>query len=123
LIFTHGRLTWLVGHWQGAGCLPLLSHDTAAELLRILAYPKFRLTAEEQLEALANYIPFCESVQIEHSCSVLCRDTKDQPLLDLAHSGKAEALVTGDGDLLALSGQTTFAIETPEAYRSKILQA
>jgi predicted nucleic acid-binding protein len=40
--------------------------------------------------------------------------------LDLAFSGKAELLVSGDNDLLALTGQTTFLIETPEAYRLRI---
>ena len=121
LLFTYGRLSWLVGHWQGKSCVPLVSHETAAELTRILAYPKFRLTADEQLEALANYIPYCEAVVITISCPVLCRDAKDQPLLDLAQSGKVDVLVTGDEDLLALEGQTEFVIETPEVYRRRII--
>jgi len=116
----HGRLSWLVGHWQAGDCLPLVSRATAEELTRILAYPKFRLTADEQLEALASYIPYCEAVEIAESCTVLCRDTKDQPLLDLAESGKADLLVTGDEDLLALAGQTKFLIETPEDYRRRV---
>jgi putative PIN family toxin of toxin-antitoxin system len=120
LLFTHGRLSWLVGHWQAGDCVPLLSRATAAELARILAYPKFRLTADEQLEALASYIPYCEAVEIVKSCPVLCRDAKDQPLLDLAQSGKAYLLVTGDDDLLALAGQTAFLIESPEAYRRRL---
>lgn len=120
LLFTHGRLSWMVGHWQTGDCLPLVSRTTAAELAGILAYPKFRLSAEEQLEALANYVPFCEAVEIAKSCPVLCRDAKDQMLLDLAQSGRADMLVTGDEDLLALAGQTEFVIETPEEYRRRI---
>jgi putative PIN family toxin of toxin-antitoxin system len=120
LLFTQGRLSWLVGHWQAGNCLPLISRETAAELTRILAFPKFRLTADEQLEALANYIPYCEAVEIVKSCPVLCRDAKDQPFLDLAQSGKADLLVTGDTDLLALAGQTAFLIETPEDYRLRV---
>ena len=117
LVFTHGRLSWLVGHWQAGDCVPLHLAHTAAELARILAYPKFRLTAIEQLEALSEYIPYCEEVEVVQSCPVLCRDAKDQPLLDLAQSSKADLLVTGDDDLLSLAGQTAFVIETPEAYR------
>lgn len=120
LLFTHGRLSWLVGHWHAANCVPLISHATAAELTRILAYPRFHLTAEEQLEALAGYIPCCEAFGIARSCPVLSRDPKDQPFLDLAQSGNADLLVTGDEDLLALTGQTAFVIETPEAYRRRI---
>ena len=44
---------------------------------------------------------------------------KDQLFLDLAQSGKADILVTGDDDLLALAGQTVFVIETPEEYRRR----
>jgi predicted nucleic acid-binding protein len=72
------------------------------------------------LEALASYIPFCEAVEVAKSCSVLCRDATDQALLDLAHSGRADILVTGDRDLLALTGQTAFVIETPDVYRQRI---
>jgi putative PIN family toxin of toxin-antitoxin system len=120
LLFTHGRLSWLVGHWQTGDCLPLVSRTTAAELAIILAYPKFRLSAEEQLEALANYVTFCEVVEIAKSCPVLCRDPKDQPFLDLAHCGKADLLVTGDEDLLVLAGKAVFVIETAEVYRLRI---
>ena len=120
LLFTHGRLSWLVGHWQAGNCVPLVSRATAAELTRILGYLKFQLSADEQLEALGGYIPFCEAVDIANPCPVLCHDAKDQPFLDLAQSGKADLLVTGDDDLLALAGQTAFLIETPEAYRRRI---
>ena len=100
--------------------MPLVSRATAAELTRILAYPKFRLTADEQVEALSGYLPICEVVEIMQTCPVLCRDPKDQSLLDLAQSGKADALVTGDEDLLALAGQTEYVIETPEEYRRRV---
>jgi uncharacterized protein len=53
----------------------------------------------------------------------VCRDAKDQPFLDLAQSGGADLLVSGDQDLLQLAGQTTFFIESPEAYRRRISRA
>ncbi|MGO8759623.1 MAG: putative toxin-antitoxin system toxin component, PIN family [Terracidiphilus sp.] len=120
LLFTHGRLSWLVGHWQAGNCIPLVWRATAQELKRILAYRKFQLSVDEQLEALYSYIPFCEVVEIANSCPVLCHDAKDRPFFDLAYCGKADVLVTGDEDLLALAGQTAFVIETPEAYRRRI---
>lgn len=99
--------------------MPLICRETAAELKRVLAYPKFRLTAEDQEELLAEYLPFCEIVELTERCPARCRDAKDQPFLDLAESGKAQTLVSGDRDLLALAGQTPFAIETPDAFRRK----
>jgi putative PIN family toxin of toxin-antitoxin system len=119
LLFTHSRLSWLVGHWQAGDCVLLVSRATAQELARTLAYPKFQLSVDEQLEALCCHIPFCEVVEIAKPCPALCRDTKDQQFLDLAHCGKADLLVTGDEDLLALAEQPEFVIETPETYRRR----
>ena len=119
LLFTRGRLSWLVNHWRDGNCVPLVSNATVTELARILAYSTFGLTAEEQLEALGGYIPSCEVVDVMRSCPVSCRDAKDQPFLDLAYCGKADLLVSGDEDLLALAGQAAFFIETPEAYRQR----
>jgi putative PIN family toxin of toxin-antitoxin system len=120
LLFRGGRLSWLVGHWQAGNCVPLVSRATGAELTRILAYPKFQLFANEQFEAMGGYIPFCQIVEVARGCPVLCRDPRDQAFLDLAQSGKADVLVTGDEDLLVLAGSTVFAIETPEAYRRSV---
>ncbi len=101
--------------------MPLLSRATASELTRILSYPKFRLTAEQRVELHGFYLPYCETIEEIERSPVVCRDAKDQIFLDLAQSGKADILVSGDQDLLALGGQTTFGIETPEAYRNRVL--
>ena len=53
---------------------------------------------------------------------VQCRDATDQPFLDLAVSGGADVLVSGDEDLLTLAGQTAFAIESPEELRRRIAE-
>jgi putative PIN family toxin of toxin-antitoxin system len=120
LLFPKGRLAWLRSHWREGGAIPLISPATARELTRVLGYSKFRLSEQYLLELLAMYFPYSESLDPADKCPEICRDTKDQPLLDLAQSGKADFLVTGDEDLLALAGQTTFLIETPEEYRRRI---
>lgn len=98
----------------------MVSKATVLELMRVLNYSKFRLSEQYRMEALALYLPYCTEVEIVNTCPVLCRDVKDQPLLDLAQSGKADLLITDDEDLLALAGQTAFLIETPEAYRLRL---
>jgi putative PIN family toxin of toxin-antitoxin system len=120
LLFAGGRLAWLRQHWREGVSVPLISRATAAELTRVLAYPKFQLALEERLELLGDYLPFCETVEPTEQCPTVCRDSNDQPFLDLAQSGKADLLVTGDQDLLALAGQTLFAIESPEAYSQRV---
>ena len=120
LVFANRRLSWLLPHWQEGGSTPLISPATATELTRVLLYPKFRLSLDDRRELLAHYLPYCEIVEHVTGCPQVCRDEKDQPFLDLAQSGRAELLVSGDNDLLALAGQTTFLIEAPEAYRVRV---
>jgi len=120
LVFPNGRLAWLCQHWREGGCMPLISRATAAELTRVLRYPKFRLSMEDARELLGDYLPHCEVVEPTGKCAVACKDTDDQPFLDLAESGNADLLVSGDQDLLMLAGQTSFQIESPEAYRRRI---
>jgi uncharacterized protein len=117
LLFSTGRLAWLRRHWRDGECSPLVSHETAAELTRVLQYPKFGLSPDDARELQADYLPYCEVIERVRVCPYLCRDANDQPFLDLAHSGKADVLVSGDRDLLALAGKTVFAIETPANYR------
>ena len=119
LLFSHGKLAWLRGHWRSGNAVPLLSEATAAELARVLAYPKFRLSFDDRLELLADYVPYCEVVKLKGGCPIQCRDRKDQPFLDLATVGRAQVLVSGDKDLLVLAGRTTFSIEPAAAYRAR----
>jgi len=119
LLFSRGSLSWLRQHWQNSKCVPLISREAAAELKRVLSYPKFRLTPEDQLELLSDYIPHCEIIPVLTPRPILCRDPKYQTFLDLAQSGKAHLLVTGDQDLTVLAGQTAFVIETPAEYHQR----
>jgi putative PIN family toxin of toxin-antitoxin system len=120
VVFTSGRLAWLRLQWRDGSCIPLVSRATAKELIRVLGYPKFMLSVERCLELQSDYFPHCENIDVLEKCPVSCRDARDQPFLDLAQSGKADLLVTGDADLLALSGETEFVIETPDSYRQRI---
>ncbi len=123
LLFANGRLSWLRSHWKEGRSTTLISRSTVEELARVLSYPKFRLSAPDRLELLGDYLPHCETVDPSDRCPVVCRDASDQPLLDLAQSGKADVLVTGDDDLLALAGQTAFIIETPADFRARVSKA
>ncbi len=123
LLFTHGRLAWLRAHWRELGCTPLLSHATAAELDRVLAYPKLQLSTCDRIEPMGDYLPFCEIVEVRGKCPQTCRDPHDQALLDLAFFGKADGLVSGGKDLLALKDRARFRIETPESYRHSVAGA
>lgn len=118
-MFAQGRLTHWRLQWRTGEVIPLVSQETALELVRALAYPKFRLTEAEQAELLADYLPYCESVILPHPrpATPPCRDPADIPFLELALVGHARAIVTGDKDLLALGGVFACPIMTPESWR------
>lgn len=115
LLFVKGRLEPLRTAWQSGELTPLLCAQSVEELLRVLAYPKFKLTPAEREELLADYLPYGEVAAPWQAKPAVpeCRDEKDQIFLDLAAVGAAQWLVTGDQDLLSLSGQVKFRIIMP----------
>ncbi|MFA6314284.1 MAG: putative toxin-antitoxin system toxin component, PIN family [Sterolibacterium sp.] len=118
LVFAQGRLTPLRQAWREQRILPLVSRVTAAELIRVLAYPKFKLTPQEQEELLADYLPCCKIVRIPSPPpkTPARRDAFDVPFLQLALAGKAKALVTGDRDLLDLASRFACPILSAEQF-------
>jgi len=122
LVFAGGRLAPLRAAWQARRVLPLVSRATAAELIRALAYPKFKLAAHEQEELLADYLPYCKALHIPSPppATPTCRDPLDVPFLHLALAGKADALLTGDKDLLALDGKLGCPIQTAHDFLARL---
>jgi uncharacterized protein len=108
LLFQSGSIARLRPLWQRRAVVPLVCTGTIKELLRVLNYPKFRLTDEERHELLDEYLPYAEVVRPAERPNALahvpiCRDPEDQMFPDLAQAGEADFLVTGDQDLLALN--------------------
>lgn len=109
---TTGRLRLA---WQAGLFVPLINRVTVAELVRVLAYPKFRLAPEQQHDLLADYIPWTEAVRMPATPPPVrhCRDPFDVPFLQLVAVAKADALVSGDADLLTLASPPRFWVLTP----------
>ena len=118
LVFGKGVTAQFRTAWQAGRCLPLASTASVQELVRVLAYPKFKLDSQEQQELLADYLPYTEIVRIPLPPPTVpeCRDPFDVPFLHLAAAGKAVALVTGDADLLSLARVGRCPILTPDAF-------
>jgi len=124
LVFAQRRLTPLRLAWQGGLCWPLVSSATAAELICVLAYPKFKLSAEDRQELLADYLPYCTTVRMPAKLPTTpdCRDKFDLPFLQLAIGGKADYLVTGDQDLLILNSQFSCPIIIADQFMKTLSQ-
>jgi uncharacterized protein len=118
LVFAQGRLAPLRLAWQQTLCHPLVSGTTIVELMRVLNYPKFKLTHDEQQELLGDYLPYCTTVKMpaKPPATPPCRDPFDVQFLELCITGKAEYLVTGDQDILNLSLGARCKIVTAEEF-------
>ena len=82
----------------------LFSDDLFRELVEVLNRPKFKkYFSESAIKDLVTLL--YEKVELIDVTSHFddCRDAKDNFLLDLAASGHANYLVTGDADLLILN--------------------
>jgi putative PIN family toxin of toxin-antitoxin system len=113
LVFGGGQAGRLRLGWQQGAFVPLASTASVQELVRVLAYPKFRLSKSDQDELLADYLPYAQTVRIPQPPPTVpdCRDPLDVPFLHLAVAGKAQMLVSGDKDLLVLSEEFEQASE------------
>jgi putative PIN family toxin of toxin-antitoxin system len=123
LLFERGRLIWIRKLWEERRITPLCSAATIDELLRALAYPKFELGEPEIKSLLESYLQYASVVSVADSASrraPRCRDADDQKFLDLALEGGAEILVSGDQDLLVLTGEAPFVIESPARFRRRL---
>ncbi|WP_283757111.1 putative toxin-antitoxin system toxin component, PIN family [Roseofilum casamattae] len=98
----------------------LYSEVTLKELERVLDRPKFNkyVSVEERNVFLLKFLSSCELVNITEEIDV-CRDEKDNKFLELAVSGNANILITGDADLLVLHPFQSIEILTPDRFMDR----
>jgi len=95
------------------------SDPIPAELAEVLARPRLRakygLTTEDVAIAPSLILPRGEPVVPARRIDV-CRDPTDNMLLEAALAGQADAIVSGDNDLLTLNLFEGIPILSPEAF-------
>jgi len=105
----------IVAAWRQGGLEVVLSRYIIDELARVLPrLPRVRLTPEE-IRDLADSLMFeADMVEPEGAQDASLRDPADQPVLLTLLAARADYLVTGDKDLLALAGR--YPILTPAEF-------
>jgi putative PIN family toxin of toxin-antitoxin system len=97
----------------------ILSPAIIAEVEKALGLPKIRRYLQEPDEALlwlADLTALADLVQDTGAVTGVCRDPADDVVLAAAVAGRADAIVTGDRDLLTLVEHEGVAIVTPRAF-------
>ncbi len=102
LLFS-GPPSQLVPAWQAGRLQPVLSAEVLEEYLRVLAYPKFKLTDAEIRSLIEDdLLPFVDTVRTKPVTVPTLRDPDDLKFIACAKQAGVRWLVSGDDDLLSL---------------------
>jgi putative PIN family toxin of toxin-antitoxin system len=111
-----GPTSGLLTLWQRRKMLVVLSPDILDEYLRVLTYPKFKLTKREIGSVLnRELLPY--AVQIKPKARINAAvDPDDNKFIEAAVSGKAKFLISGDRDLLEVERVRNVQIISPSEF-------
>jgi putative PIN family toxin of toxin-antitoxin system len=103
-------------------CQLLVSLPTLSELRMVLERPKFdRFVAFGQRRRFYDALASVSVIIPINRTITLCRDPNDNKFLELAASGAADFLVTGDSDLLTLHPFEDIDILTPAQFSITVM--
>ena len=122
LMYPHSVPGSIVTAWREACFELVISLEQLTEIARVLAYPKIRKVLHWDDETIEGFIKQlylrAEIVEPSEKLRATPRDPHDAPILASMISAKADYLVTGDADLLALRDQYT--IVKPLEFSEKL---
>jgi len=98
----------------------LASEETRLELIRVMSRKRFDRYVERRIRQrlTAQYVNATLPVEIPAPIRT-CRDPRDDKFIEVAVHGRADAIVTGDEDLLALHPFRGIEILTPGDYLAR----
>ena len=122
LMFPGGVPSRIVEAWFDARSDVVSSREQLEEIARVLAYPKIRRILgwdDRRIELFVEGL-YLNTVmmQLEPATFAGLRDASDLPILGALVSSVADALVTGDQDLLVLRDK--YRIETPAEFLRRL---
>lgn len=116
LLFT-GISSKFVSLWQHRAITPLVSRSILEEYLRVLSYPKFKLTEGEIKDLIQEEIlPYVEVVKRQRGLRVVERDPSDDKFVECAVAGKAQVIISGDKGLLSIGHYRRIVIQSPAQF-------
>lgn len=99
----------------------VVSNKMLEELAEVLSRPKFKkIISYKQIKELFSLIDGYAVIVSPQQKIDICRDKKDNFLLEVALEAKAEYLVTGDNDLLILNNFRGIKILKPKDFEETI---
>ena len=107
----------LIELWKKKRIRPLISAEIMTEYLRVLTYPKFKLSEEEIYYIIHQEIlPFFKVVKSIPGPSIIKKDPDDDKFIQCAQAGNANIIISGDSHLLALKSYHSITILSPTQF-------
>jgi putative PIN family toxin of toxin-antitoxin system len=115
-----GKPGKLILLWQRGTIRPLASKEIIDEYLRVLTYPKFKLT-EEDVNFLLYHetLLYFEIIDVHPGPRIIRKDPEDDKFIRCALAGKAKWIISGDQHLLALKTYQKIKILSPADFLLK----
>jgi predicted nucleic acid-binding protein len=91
-----------------------------AEYIRVLAYPKFKLS-EEKINYIIHQeiLPFSKVVKSVSGPAIITKDPDDDKFIQCAEAGNAKIIISGDQHLLSLKSHHGISILTLAQFFKK----
>jgi putative PIN family toxin of toxin-antitoxin system len=104
--------------WQNGGLSLVLSRYILDEMVRVLPrLARIKLSRAEIRDLADSFMLLAEIVEPSSKVEKALRDRADLPVLQTLQASKADYLITGDKDLLALADR--YSIVTPAEFWSR----
>jgi putative PIN family toxin of toxin-antitoxin system len=123
LLKPQGTVAPILGRLRAGDYLLLYSAETLEGIADVLSRPRFRNKygiRDRDIEALLSLLILRGEKIVPSQRIAVCRDPKDDKFLEVAVSGQAEVLVTGDRDLLVLSPFRGIPFLTPAEFLDRL---
>ncbi|GLI36342.1 putative toxin-antitoxin system toxin component, PIN family [Desulforhabdus amnigena] len=115
-----GNPVRLIPLWKTGRIQPIASQKMIKEVLRVLAYPKFRLSRKEiEFLLYEEILPWFEVIEAPAGRPFIAADPSDDIFIWCAESGKADWIISGDDHLLHLK-DFNIPILTPRQFLEMI---
>jgi putative PIN family toxin of toxin-antitoxin system len=111
----------LISLWKSGRLQPLASSQIIDEYIRVLAYPKFKLTEDEiNFLLYSEILPFFDVLEVnQESLPIIFADPSDDKFLLCAEIGMADVIISGDRHLLSFNHDKSFIIMDPIQFIKK----
>jgi putative PIN family toxin of toxin-antitoxin system len=111
----------LIPQWKSGHIQPFVSKQIINEYVRVLAYPKFKLSETEINYILYEEIlPYFEVVEIKVGKTIIQEDPADDMFIRCALSGNMNIIISGDSHLLSLKSYQKVKILTPSQFLKEL---